>query len=450
MATDDAARPAAPNTHPTGLKFFFWGEFAERCSYYGMRAILPLYLTTRLGLPDDKASEWYYMFKMACYFLPLLGGWLADRYLGKYWTIVGFSVPYVIGQLLIGIETDWIVMVALALCAMGSGVIKPNISALMGQTYDQQRPGNESLRASAFLWFYFAVNVGALISLFALPIIRNKYGYQVAFLVPAAFMSVALFIFAAGKRFYAVETVGPPPPMTPEEKAEQRQVVGRLLGVFFLVIFFWVVYEHNDTQWTFFARDHIDLTMPGWAPSWLEAQDKAGNGTGQIAPDQFQFINALCVLLFILFFQWFWPRFDPTGKRVPQTTKVLLGFLFTGAAPALLALAAQGTAGGAKVSMLWIVGAYVILTLGEVLLYGTMLDLSYAYAPARMKGFITACFLVTNALGNLINSQYAKLYNTRMTPETFFAIDAAMCVGAAVAFFFVARRFNRGNAAAAQ
>jgi dipeptide/tripeptide permease len=445
----DAPPASVPTGHPIGLRFFFWGEFAERCSYYGMRAILPLYLTTRLGLPDEKASEWYYMFKMACYFLPLLGGWLADRYLGKYWTIVGFSVPYVIGQLLVGIETDWIVMIALALCAMGSGVIKPNISALMGQTYDQQRPGNEPLRASAFLWFYFAVNVGAFISLLALPIIRNKYGYQVAFLVPAAFMAVALLIFAAGKRYYARETVGPAPPMTPEERAEQWQVLGRLFGVFFLVIFFWVVYEHNDTQWTFFARDHIDLTMPTWAPGFLEATDKEGHGTGQIAPDQFQFINALCVLGFILFFQWFWPTVDPTGKRVPQTTKVLLGFLFTGAAPGLLAVAAQGTADGAKVSMMWIVVAYIILTLGEVLLYGTMLDLSYAYAPTRMKGFVTACFLVTNALGNLINSQYAKLYNTQMTPERFFTIDAAMCVGAAVVFFFVARQFNRGNAAAA-
>ncbi len=445
----DPGPAATPARHPIAIWFFFWGEFAERCSYYGMRAILPLYLTTRLGLPDDTASTWYFAFKMGCYFLPLLGGWLADRYLGKYWTIVGFSVPYVIAQLLIGIENDWIVMLALALCAMGSGVIKPNISALMGQTYDQQRPGNGSLRASAFLWFYFAVNVGALISLFALPIIRNKFGYQVAFLVPAGFMAVALAIFALGKPHYAKETVGPAPSMSPEERAEQRKVVARLLGVFLLVVFFWVVYEHNDTQWTFFARDHIDLKIPSWAPSWLEATDKDGTPTGQIAPDQFQFINALFVLLLVLFFQWFWPTVDPTGKRFPQTTKVLLGFVFTGAAPAVMALAAQGTAGGAKVSMLWIVGAYIILTLGEVLLYGTMLDLSYAYAPARMKGFITACFLVTNALGNLINMQYAGMYNTRLSPELFFTIDAALCFGAAIAFFFVARQFNKSNAAAA-
>ncbi len=482
----DVTPPAAAARHPIAIWFFFWGEFAERCSYYGMRAILPLYLTTKLGLPDEKASQWYYLFKMGCYFLPLLGGWLADRYLGKYWTIVGFSVPYVIAQLLIGIENDWVVMLALALCAMGSGVIKPNISALMGLTYDQQRPGNGPLRASAFLWFYFAVNVGALISLFALPLIRDDYGYQVAFLVPAGFMAVALAIFALGKSYYATETVGPPPPMTAEQRAEQQRTITRLLGVFGLTIFFWVVYEHNDTQWTFFARDYINRWMPDWAPTWLR-------GGKRLAADQFQFINALCVLLMIVFFQWFWKRVDPTGKRVPHTTKILLGFVFTGAGPAIMALAAASAANAApavtaaaekaavatfdtqtsvgaaafaspavvvattaeaagdreKVSMLWIVAAYVLLTLGEVLLYGTMLDLSYAYAPARMKGFITACFLVTNALGNLINSQYASTYNTVMSPQVFFALDAAMCVGAAIAFFFVGRQFNRSNAAAA-
>ena len=450
--TDPAVTTAPPTTepatatatgHPIGLRFFFWGEFAERCSYYGMRAILPLYLTTRLNMSDAQANAWYASFKMACYLLPLLGGIIADRFLGKYWTIIGFSVPYVIGQLLIGNESETTVMIALGLCAMGSGVIKPNISALMGLTYDQQRPGNTQLRASAFLWFYFAVNVGSLISLLGLPIVRNHFGYQVAFLVPAAFMTLALVIFAAGKRYYAVETVGPAPEKTPEEKAEQWRTLTRLFGVFGLMVFFWMVYEHNDVQWVFFARDHIDLRLPDWVPDWL-------GGGADVAPDQFQFINALCVLILIVFFQWFWKAVDPTGERFPQTTKILFGFLFTAAAPATLALAAAGTGGGAKVSMLWIIAAYVVLTVGEVLVYGTMLDLSYAYAPARMKGFITACFLVTNTLGNTINREYGQLYNTSLSPETFFTLDAVIATVAAVAFFFVGRRFNRANAAAAQ
>lgn len=455
--------PPAATGHPRGLLFFFWGEFAERFSYYGMRVILFKYLIDELNMPRGQATEWQSLFKMACYFLPLLGGYLADRFIGKYWTIVGFSVPYVIGQLLIGIPNKVTLVLALSLLAMGSGVIKPNISALLGQTYDQQRPGNKVLRGNAFLWFYFAVNIGATISMVSLPILRDNFGYQVAFLFPAGFMALALVLFALGKKHYATETVGPAPPMSAEEKAEQRKVLVKLLGVFALVVFFWVVYEHNDNLWVAFAEDSIQRTLPDWL------------GGKTLAPDSFQWINGLGVLILVGFFQWFWKKVDPTGTRVPQTTKILVGFLFTGAAPGLLALAASQAGDGSKVSMLWIIAAYAFLTLGEVLLYGTMLDLSYAYAPTRIKGFVTGCFLVTNGIANLVNSQYGKMYlgkldegesvtqtlgyganvlmpgghtAFRFRPDVFFAIDAGICVAAAIVFFFVARQFNRANAAA--
>ena len=144
-------------------------------------------------------------------FLPLLlfslwGGVIADRWLGRYWTIVGFSVPYVLGHFILGLENEVALVVALALLAGGSGVIKPNISTLMGQTYDQQRPGNERLRSAAFLWFYFSINIGALISMLAMPELRDHSGYAVAFQFPAWLMLGSLAIFAAGKRHYALET----------------------------------------------------------------------------------------------------------------------------------------------------------------------------------------------------------------------------------------------------
>src|SRR5262249_39794154 len=234
----DAGAEFAVTRDRTGFWFFFWGEFAERASYYGMRAILPLYMTQRLLLPDDQAAEWYSYFKAACYLLPLLGGYLADRYFGKYWTIVGFAVPYVIGQFLIGVESRAVLVLALLLLACGSGVIKPNISALMGLTYDQRRPGRVQLRANAFLWFYFAINVGSTLSLFALPLVRDRFGYQVAFLFPAGLMAVALVVFAAGRRYYAVEKVGRRPETTPEERRQQRRALRGLFSIFAVMIFF--------------------------------------------------------------------------------------------------------------------------------------------------------------------------------------------------------------------
>src|SRR5215475_2796088 len=122
----DADPPPSPASehHPLGFWFFFWGEFAERCSYYGMKAILLLYMAERLHFGDEKATTWYFYFGAACYFLPIVGGYLADNFFGKYWTIVGFSIPYTVGLLILGIETPLFLFIALTLLAMGSGVIK--------------------------------------------------------------------------------------------------------------------------------------------------------------------------------------------------------------------------------------------------------------------------------------------------------------------------------------
>src|SRR5436190_3860768 len=144
MRTDDESVDVQPSdaalqTHPKALYFFFWGEFAERSSYYGMRAILFLYLTKVIHFSDTVATPVYSGFKMACYFLPLVGGIIADRWLGRYWTIVGFSVPYVLGHFVLGIPNEVALFLALALLAGGSGVIKPNISPLMGETYAKKR-----------------------------------------------------------------------------------------------------------------------------------------------------------------------------------------------------------------------------------------------------------------------------------------------------------------------
>lgn len=481
-----------PSGHPPAIWFFFWGEFAERSSYYGMRAILFLYMTQALRMPDSEAAPLYSAFKMACYFLPLLGGVIADRWLGRYWTIVGFSIPYVAGHFILGIPDNIALFIALALLAGGSGVIKPNISTLMGQTYDQKRPGNEILRSAAFNWFYLSINIGALISMFCLPMIRNyciltnlspevraqaeaaslqgqdittfatpeirQSAYAVAFAFPAGLMVLSLLVFAAGKPFYATETSASPI-VTPEERRLQWKTLGRLFGIFALIVLFWVGYEHNDTLWVAFTRDYVDLQVP------FQAQP--------LSPDQLQFLNALFVILLIPTFNVLFGWLDPHVKIFTAMRKILAGFLFTAVAIGIMSFAgflAQGhttlVAQGdrmveistVKVSVLWPSLAYIVLTVGEVLLYGTMLELAYAAAPKSMKGFVTACFLVTSALGNFLNMAWTPMYGGSLTDEVakrgplppgqFFAITAALVVAAAIGFVFVGRQFERGQAAA--
>ena len=441
-----ATAPAVGTGHPTGFFFIFFGEMAERFSYYGMRAILPLYLITVLRYEDSQMAEIYSYFKAAAYLLPLVGGFLADRYFGKYWTIVGFSVPYVAGHFVLGIESRTALVLALALLAGGSGVIKPNISTLMGMTYDQKRPGQEALRSSAFLWFYFAINIGATISLFALPAIRDyvvktsgdvPYAYRLAFQFPAWLMVIALAFFAAGKRHYAVEVIDRNRRLSPEERRQRWATLTTLFGIFGLMIFFWVAYEQNDNLWILFARDHVDRVL-----------DLGFYKTPELAPDQFQFINGLLVLVFAPLFGWFFRKVDPHATTFKATTKILIGFLLTAGAPAVMSLAAASASSGDKVSGWWIVLAYFVLTAGEVLLYGTGLELAFTAAPANMKSFITACFLLTNTLGNLVNSQYLPLYQKTIPASQFYALTAGIVLAATVAFFFVGRQFNRAQAAA--
>jgi dipeptide/tripeptide permease len=604
-------KPIKAGGHPPAIWFFFWGEFAERSSYYGMRAILFMYMTTALHFSDTEASPIYAAFKMGCYLLPLLGGLLADRWFGRYWTIVGFSVPYVLGHFILGFSDPTILgdavqgmspeqltfiahlllVASLALLAGGSGVIKPNISSLLGQTYDQKRPGQEALRTAAFLWFYLAINIGALISQIAMPGIRERYiithldaatlakaqtlidegkaeeiaqlapaevvgrAYQLAFAFPTALMAVSLGVFAAGKRTYANERAGKKEPTTEErrqgretlflilgiygtfaayflfdqfalpkvnpewKKATQAGAIGfaliavvtliaysvlnagrrtfaveehhgrsltheqqrlrlkslaYLLAIFGLIIFFWFGYEHNDVLWIAFTRDYVDLRLPfavpipvfDWPPfAWSTT----------LAPDQLQFLNALFVIILVPVFNVAFKYLDPNLKIFTSMRKIFAGFLLTAAAIGIMALAGflveghttmlqvgdqlkEVCAQGDKVSVLWPAMAYIVLTFGEVLLYGTMLDLSYAAAPKSMKGYVTACFLLTNTLANFLNILWTPYYGGSLPdavakrgpllPGPFFGLTALVTIVAALLFILIGKQFERGQAEA--
>jgi POT family proton-dependent oligopeptide transporter len=319
---------AALKSHPPGLWFFFWGEFAERCSYYGMRAILLRYMAEQLGFGDALASKGMSYFVAACYLLPLAGGYIADNFFGKYWTIVGFSIPYILGHVILGVESTPFLVTALVLLAMGSGVIKPNISTLMGLTYDQWRPGQAKLRSDAFAIFYGAINVGAAISSFAMPMIRTRYSYSTAFLFPAALMMFSFLVFAAGKRFYGVEP--PKVEKTAGERHQQAIVLRRLMGLFIVVTFFWIVFDQAATTWTLFARDYCELNVFGY----------------QLESDQIQGINPILIILLLPPITFFWHWLSGKGFKLRATDKMMVGFVLTTVTTGVMATAGLLTADG--------------------------------------------------------------------------------------------------------
>jgi POT family proton-dependent oligopeptide transporter len=421
-------------SHPAGFWFFFWGELAERSCYYGMRAILFLYVAKELDFGDDDAGTIVSLFFAACYLLPLLGGYLADNFFGKYRTIVGFSLPYILGQLLLSIDSQqlfgvsprYFLFVSLALLAMGSGVIKPNISTLMGLTYDQKRPGQTQLRSDAFSLFYMAINIGAFASTLIVPWLRSHYSYRTAFLFPAGLMSVALLLFALGKPFYAQEVIARTR-KTPEERHEQWIVLSKLLSLFLVITFFWMIFDQFSTTWVRFAKDDFDPYLFGF----------------HVDPDQIQALNPLFIVVLLPFVSiGLWRFLGRFGLHVRPTDKMLVGFLLTAAGMGLMASAGFLASPEHKLSLWWQVGTFFLITVAELCISPVGLELAFAAAPPSMKGFLTGCFLLTVFFGNVLNSFLTRLYGP-LGPANYFGLLTGILLVVTVAFVFVARRFNR-------
>ncbi|MHB1424362.1 MAG: peptide MFS transporter [Gemmataceae bacterium] len=421
-------------SHPTGFWFFFWGELAERSCYYGMRAILFLYVANELDYGDDNAGTIVALYIAACYLLPLLGGYLADNFFGKYGTIVGFSLPYIFGQLLLsinsqevfGISPRYFLFVSLGLLAMGSGVIKPNISTLMGLTYDKYRPGQTQLRSDAFSFFYMAINMGAFASTLAVPWLRSHYSYRMAFLFPAGLMTLALLLFALGKPFYAREVITRTR-KSPEERREQWGVLGNLLSLFVMITFFWMIADQSTTTWIRFAKDDFDLHLLGF----------------HVDPDQVQAFNPLFIVLLLPVVSiGLWRLLGSMGLNMRPTDKMLIGFFLTAVGMALMATAGFLVSPGSKISLWWQVVTYLFITLAELCISPVGLELAFTAAPASMKGFITGCFLLTVFTGNILNSFLTRLYGP-LGPGYYFGLLTGILLVVTLAFLLIARQFNR-------
>lgn len=415
------------NRHPTGFWFIFWGELAERASFYGMKALLVLYMIDKLGYSDANSSTVASFFTAACYLLPIAGGYIADRWLGKFRTIIYFAIPYIMGHVILGSFTaETGLYIALALLAGGSGSIKPNISTLMGRMYEEQ--GKSHLLPQAFSWFYMAINIGAASTMTSLPFVRDHYGYGAAFMAPTIMMAVSLAIFYLGKKHYPKEDVRQFANIvkTPQQRKEQRATLVRLSGLFLLIIFFWSIFDQSYSTWTLFARDYLVLD------TWI----------GKIPPDAIQGLNPILIVIMSPFFAWLWTRTDRNPARsLSSPRKMLIGFVLVLLCMVLMTIAGY-LAASSKVSILWEVGAYVLITAAELCISAIGLQLAFEEAPEHMKSMITGVWLCTVFFGDILAGLFSRLY-TLTTPGNFFGMMTVMIAIVTVAFYQVGKRFER-------
>ncbi len=421
------AEPSALSTshdrHPRGFWFVFWGELAERACFYSMRTLLALYLVDVLAFGQSSGAAVMQFFLAACYITPLFGGWLADRYLGRYRTIALFAAPYVIGQLVLAAVPSRVgLAIALPLLALGSGAIKPNTSTLMGLMYEREK--KQHLLGRAFAWFYAAINVGSAVASLALPLVRVRWGYAAALTVPAGLMVVAFALFAAGRRHYPVEDVRAPRAAAADDGESPARAIRRLAPVFAVLSVFWFVYDQTASTWVFFSRAHLDLELFAGVT---------------ITAEQLQAVNPVAVVALTPAFASLWTRYKLTD---PQ--KMLVGFVIVVLAMAAMALAAR-IAGEGRVTVWWVVVATFTITLAELCVSVVGLEYAFREAGPRAKSAVTAAFLLTVFIGNSFGGVFDVLYE-RISPASYFALQAIVAVLATAAFARVTA--VKGSAAA--
>lgn len=428
------------NKFPKGIPYIIGNELAERFSYYGMRAILVVFMTQFLmsgNKPDpmneNEATTWYHLFTMANYFFPIIGAIVSDVLWGKYKTIITLSVVYCLGHLALAIDESRIgLSIGLTLIAIGAGGIKPCVSAHVGDQFENK---NKHLIEKIFGFFYFSINLGAAISTLLIPVLLEKYGPHVAFGVPGLLMMIATIVFWMGRKvFIAIPPVGLKAYKKEIFSPAGKKAIINLSIMYIFIAIFWSLFDQSGSSWVLQSEKMDRVVDFGFVKFELLAS-------------QIQAINPLLIMLFIPMFTYFLYPF--INKFFPLTAlrKISIGMFLAGFSFAILAVAETSIMAGGKPSIMWQFWAYVILTMAEVMVSITGLEFSYTQAPNSMKSFVMGLWLLSVSLGNgvtaVVNMLIVNSDGTyKLNGSEYFWFFAGLMFVTAIAFIFVAMRYK--------
>ncbi len=431
-----ATAPIPSTRMPTGLPYILSNEVAERFSYYGMRTILFIFMTQHLMAADGsldlmteaEANVIYHRFSSAVYFTPIFGALIADIFLGKYRTILSLSIVYCLGHLALALdETRLGLTVGLTLIAIGSGGIKPCVSAHLGDQFGQR---NGHLLSTAYSYFYFGINLGAFVSTLLTPILLDRIGPHVAFGLPGLLMLIATIVFWWGRREFVHIPPGGRAFVDELFQKDTLRALARLCLLYVFVAPFWALFDQTGSSWVAQAQE-MDRHLFGI--EWL--------------PSQFQAMNPLLIMLLIPLFNFVVFPFVERFVRLTPMRKMATGFFITVGAFLINVLIEVWLAAGQTPSIAWQMLAYVIITAAEVLVSITGLEYSYTQAPRRLKSVVMSLYLMSVSLGNLFTSLVNQLIqdeqgNSTLEGTEYFLLFAGVMFASAVLFVPVSARFR--------
>ena len=392
---ESLAAPALPvkSKFPRSIPFIIGNEAAERFSFYGMRSILVTFLVAQFYNPthnpalttvaEARANQSTHFFVALAYFLPFVGGCVADWFTGKYKIILYISMVYCLGHLFLSMfDTNLSLFTCgMILIAIGAGGIKSCVSANVGDQFDVT---NQDLLSKVYGWFYFSINAGSMISTVLIPWTYANYGAKLAFGIPGILMGLATIIFFSGRKMYvkvppqginrnnfvfisvyALLNIGKKQKGQSildvakenfdDEKVEGVKAVYRVMAVFFFALAFWAVWDQNLSEWVLQADKMNRVVNLGFTKITILA--------GQV-----QTFNPVFLLIFIpLFNYWLYPALDKIGLKATPLRRLGAGLVLTALSFVIIALIQANIDAGGIPSIWWQVFAYVILSAAEVL-----------------------------------------------------------------------------------
>jgi POT family proton-dependent oligopeptide transporter len=412
--------------HPVGLYVLFFTEMWERFSYYGMRALLVLYMTKHLidaqaagayvfgfgalraGVEamfgplaaQPFASQIYGIYTGLVYFTPFFGGILADRVLGQRKTVVIGGVLMAIGHFLMAFQSMF--LLALFFLILGNGAFKPNISTQVGSLY----PPGDARRDGAFGIFYMGINLGAFLAPLVCGTLGQVYGWHYGFTAAGVGMMIGLCVYLWGQKYLAkdqltkmAETKSEPQKLTSVE----WKAIGGLCALCMLNVVFWGVYEQQGNTMQVFADENTNWTIAGWTmpTTW------------------YQSLNPLFIFIFVPFLNAFWNWQARNGKPMSSVMKMAIGCFLLGASFIVMIIGTQGIQDKQQISFLWLVACTFILTIGEIYLSPIGLSLVTKVAPLRLVSMLMGMWFLSSFFGNYLSGYLGMFYST-MSRDGFF------------------------------
>jgi POT family proton-dependent oligopeptide transporter len=428
--------------HPAGLSTLFFTEMWERFSYYGMRAFLILYMTAPaaaggLGFADARAASIYGTYTGSAWGASILGGVIADRVLGQYRSALLGGIVIAAGHFTLAFKSLPSFYTGLALIVLGTGLLKPNVSTLVGSLY---APG-DTRRDAGFSIFYMGINLGAFIGPLIAGYLAQRVDWHAGFACAGIGMALGVVQYIFGKKRLdaAIERLEKQPKAAPATVAQAQPAatsggftapewkrMGAIVIFFLAAVLFWGGYEQAGSTLNLFADRYTRLDVFGFSfpSSW------------------FQSVQPIFVIALAPVFAWIWTRLGPREPSVPA--KFAIGLVFMGLAFLIIvpagAMAQSGA--GIRVSPWWLVASYGISEIGELCLSPVGLSAVTRLAPVRIVGLMMGVWFLSNAFGNKV-AGWAAGFFSEVPLQTLFTQVAVVLLIAGIVMFILVRPIRR-------